>query len=577
MHDGHVGGRPGRAGDLTRSRARGRGQQLPYAGGPVRRCELDAERGGEAALVGHHGGAGGGVDLGTGRGLGALAPGVRGIVRGDDPEPVLVRAHGDVSGDPVQRGPRGVGGQDHVDGFDPAVQRGVEILDRTGPEQRGQHVEAEVPGDAGRVAEADEGGVVPHVRRVRYIRRVRQIRRVGPTVGVRTAPYALRVPYTRRVPYIRRVRPARQIQRVRRVPRVRHLPDDHRPPVRLHDLHRLRLAARHLDGLRMGVGPVPAVRAQGLHPAVRRAAQLLAVEVLVVGHRVGDRPGHPARVAEVCDARDAWDGQAHHVELGAGEPQLLVDARVLDEAVRVTGDDRGAGGGAGAGEEPAVGAGGAGAVGGEEGRTVVPEPAGDLLTPELGGEPGEEDVGGEPDAERGPGLPAAGGEPGGGELRGAGGPFGQARVDPVDVRAHPGGGPGRQPLVAAAGGVGEPGPPGEPVPVDGLGAQVRGGRAEQPVALGLQLPGPVHSGVVALGAGERERAAGPQVGYPPVVPEDLEGSGPLGPLRLPDPPDPLEPPGHARTRSLAVDASGRHRSAHPLFPVVFGHSPAPRI
>lgn len=418
-------------------------------------------------------------------------------------------AYGDVSGDPVQGGPGGVGGEDHVDGFDPAVEGGVEIGDRTGPEQRGQHVEAEVAGDAGRVAEADDG-------------------RVGGRVGARTVVY---------------------------------VPDDHRPPVRLHDLDALRLSPGHLHGLRVGVDRVPAVRAERLHAPVRRAAQLLPVEVLVVGHRVGDRPGHAARVPEVGDARDAGDGEAHHVELGAGEPDLLVDARVLDEAVRVARDDRGPGGGAGAGEQPAVGAGGAGAVGGEEGRAVVAEPAGDLFAPEFGGESGEEDVGGEPDAERGPGLPAAGGEPGGGELRCAGGPFGQARVDPVDVRAHPGGGRRREPVVAAAGGVGEPGPPGEPVPVDGLRTEVRGGRAEHPVALGLQLPGAVQGGVVALGAGERERAAGLQVGYPPVVPEDLEAVG--------------RPVARSAVRSLAVDVSGRHRSAHPLLPVVFSHSPAP--
>ncbi|CAO0835478.1 hypothetical protein SMICM17S_03604 [Streptomyces microflavus] len=85
---GHVRGRPGRAGDLPhaggagRCRARGRAEQLPYAVGAVRGRELDAEGGGEAALVGHHGGTGGGVDLGTGQGLAALAPAYAGSCAG---------------------------------------------------------------------------------------------------------------------------------------------------------------------------------------------------------------------------------------------------------------------------------------------------------------------------------------------------------------------------------------------------------------------------------------------------------------------------------------------------------------
>jgi hypothetical protein len=69
-------------------------------------------------------------------------------------------------------------------------------------------------------------------------------------------------------------------------------------------------------------------------------------------------------VAEVGDAGDAGDGEADDVELGAGEPDLLVDAGILDVAVRVAREDGVAGGGAGAGDQPAVAAGGARAVGG---------------------------------------------------------------------------------------------------------------------------------------------------------------------------------------------------------------------
>ncbi len=62
---------------------------------------------------------------------------------------------------------------------------------------------------------------------------------------------------------------------------------------------------------------------------------------------------------------------------------------------------------------------------------------------------------------------------------------------------------------------------------------------------------------MALGTGEREGGAGPQVGYPPVVPEDLEGFGapgdfgapgprrspaPFGTSESPESPDPPDPP-----------------------------------
>ncbi|ESU50632.1 hypothetical protein P376_1380 [Streptomyces sp. HCCB10043] len=53
------------------------------------------------------------------------------------------------------------------------------------------------------------------------------------------------------------------------------------------------------------------------------------------------------------------------------------------------------------------------------------------------------------------------------------------------------------------------------------------------------------------------------MGYPPVVPEEFVAHGFLRPVG-------------SLARSLAVDVSG-HRSAHPLLPVVFSHSPAPDI
>ncbi len=158
-----------------------------------------------------------------------------------------------------------------------------------------------------------------------------------------------------------------------------------------------------------------AVRAKGLDTGAG-AAQAFAVQVLVVGHGVGDGPGDRAGVAEVGDAGDSGHGEADDVELRAGEVDLLVDAGVLDVAVRVTGEDGQAGRGPLAADQPAVAAGGTGPVGGEQPHGVRPEVPYRFLAPELGREPREQDVRGEPDTEGGPGFPTAGREACLGEL-----------------------------------------------------------------------------------------------------------------------------------------------------------------
>ncbi len=85
----------------------------------------------------------------------AAAPGVPGIPGGHDPQQVGAVPYGDVAGDPVQGAAPGVGGLDDVDGFHPPVDGPVDVVDGRRGEQRGQRGEPEVPGDAGRVAEAD--------------------------------------------------------------------------------------------------------------------------------------------------------------------------------------------------------------------------------------------------------------------------------------------------------------------------------------------------------------------------------------------------------------------------------------
>nr|MCF0101693.1 hypothetical protein [Streptomyces sp. MH191] len=463
----HVGGPPPRA----------PAEERADAVGPVRRGELGAEGGGGPALVRHHGEAV--VEIPVRR-LVPAGPLVPGLPGGDGPHPVGGGAHGDASGDPVQRAALGVGGQDDVDGLGPPVERPVDVGDPAGPQQRQQRAEAEVPGDAGRVAQGEGGAGV----RLRARRRGGSVRRRGA--------------------------------------------DHHRAPGRLDHLDLLRppLGPRHLDRLRVGRGRPPgAVRVERLD-AVRGAPQPLPVQVLVVGHGVGDGPGDRAGVREVRDARDAGDGEPEDVELGAGQPDLLVDPGFLDEPVRIARDDGLSGGGTGAGDEPAVAPGGAGTVGREQPDRLRAEVPYHLLPPQLRGEAGEQDVGAEPDAERGPGLPAAGGEPGAGELGGTARPGGEPFVDALDVRPHPGGGlrvPFLQGGVTAPRGVLQAGPACEAVPGEGLAAEEGGGGAPDTVALHLQLPGAVPRGDPALGAGEREDVTGAQMRDPVGVAVEVEG------------------------------------------------------
>ncbi|MGX1131706.1 hypothetical protein RKD49_003896 [Streptomyces glaucescens] len=375
-------------------------------------------------------------------------------------------------------------GLDDVDRLGPLVEGTVDVGHRAGPQQRQQGTEAEVGGDAGRLtqAEGERGAVVEAFGTARDD---------GTAVGL-----------------------------------------DH--------LHRHAFLAPHVDVLGVpGCVPPGAVGSEGLHPRPG-AAQPLLVQVLVVGHGVGDGPGDGAGVAEVGDAGDAGHGEADDVELRAGQVDLLVDAGVLDPAVRVARDDGLSGDGPLAGHQPAVAAGGAGAVGGEQADGLGTEVPCGVRAPEFRGEPGEEDVGGQPDGERGPGLPTAGGQAGLGELGCAVGACRETVVDAVGVRPYELrrlGVPFGQRVEAAAGGVGDAGAAGENVPGEGVGAEEGGGGALGAVAFDLQLPGAVEGGDPALGAGEFRCAAGshmrdaPGVSVEPVDPASL-GGHPYAPFLL---------------------------------------------
>ena len=113
-----------------------------------------------------------------------------------------------------------------------------------------------------------------------------------------------------------------------------------------------RPAPANLDGLAPHLGLPPLVAE--LVPRRVGGVEALDEDVLVVGHRVRDAPGHVAVVAEVGQAGDAGEREPDGVEVRAGEVVLVVAVRRVERAVRIARDERAARGGPGPGEDPVV-------------------------------------------------------------------------------------------------------------------------------------------------------------------------------------------------------------------------------
>jgi len=82
----------------------------------------------------------------------------------------------------------------------------------------------------------------------------------------------------------------------------------------------------------------------------------LYVQVLVVGHSVGDAPGYLLVVPEVRKPRHAGEGQTHHVEVGAGQVVLVINVGCVQGPVGVSRQERLAGGRPRPGQDPAIAA-----------------------------------------------------------------------------------------------------------------------------------------------------------------------------------------------------------------------------
>ena len=113
---------------------------------------------------------------------------------------------------------------------------------------------------------------------------------------------------------------------------------DDRAVARHRDVELHRVPAAHLDALVAHLRRLPPVGrfVAGGVPFL----EALHVQVLVVGHGVGDAPCYRRVVPEVGEPGDAGEGEPHHVELGAGDVVLVVDVGGVQRPVRVSRQQR---------------------------------------------------------------------------------------------------------------------------------------------------------------------------------------------------------------------------------------------
>jgi hypothetical protein len=238
-------------------------------------------------------------------------------------------------------------------------------------------------------------------------------------------------------------------------------------------------------------------------------------QVLVVGHRVGDRPGHVARVREVLDARRPGEREPDDVEgvvgVVAGEPDLVVDAGRLERAVGVAPDQRKTGRRPASADGPGVAAGRQRTLVREQ-RGVLAESSAHTTAPQGRPDVCEQHLLGVEGRQWHPLRPRLGAQPGGDQLgRGGGGRLGQGRVEPVDVRRHERARLLPQRVERPARGVDHADPCGEAVPRLPRRTEHRTGGAGGATAQPLQLPRPVTTDREPLAPGEVEHVVRPHV------------------------------------------------------------------
>src|SRR5579875_1222904 len=125
-----------------------------------------------------------------------------------------------------------------------------------------------------------------------------------------------------------------------------------RPVARRHNIQRDLLPAFHLDGFLAMLGLLPALRRKILASVV----ELLDVEVFDIGAEIGKAPGD-ALIMTDDHVRHAGQGDAGNVEVAGSEVGLVPDIGKGEGQVHIVRQQRLAGSGMGAGNDPVVGAG----------------------------------------------------------------------------------------------------------------------------------------------------------------------------------------------------------------------------
>src|SRR4029453_9866045 len=115
--------------------------------------------------------------------------------------------------------------------------------------------------------------------------------------------------------------------------------------------------------------------------------------------------------------RNTGDREAEYVVLRAGQPDLLVDPRALDVAVRIARDDRLTCRRVRSGDQPPVAPRRMRPLGTEQLQRLVAQMVRDMGPPQLRREPGKQPMDRQPGPQRGPRLPLVQRQPGLGELR----------------------------------------------------------------------------------------------------------------------------------------------------------------
>ena len=249
--------------------------------------------------------------------------------------------------------------------------------------------------------------------------------------------------------------------------------------------------------------------------------------------RHGGRNG-PRGAFGAPEVRDPWqphERETPHPDVRRGEAHGLIGPRFLHDAVRVRREQRCAARGQLARNEPRIGSGRRGGFGIEHGDPGVAEFAPHAASPQLLGETPREQVRIEVHGHRGPGVPRPHGPLGETELAHLGGPWpglGQCLTDPARVCSEELPVLRRRRVPPPSGRTGDVRGQGEVIAVEPVRSHELRRAPLGAVTQHLHVPGPVHTGHVAVAVCQRGEIVRLHVGHTEgIAPQPPAGAGPF--------------------------------------------------